>query len=148
MKETQRTKQDPSLEAIFKWMYVVIVPCATNWIIASSRAKDKPSVWIFYFSKKKRKVCSIKLDVSKVFRNWHHYFPNIIFYDKKEDNKVALGYVMYVMLLEKILFEMEGKKSVSINVYHFLHWHMILDIKDKRSKNCCLRRDLKKKLLN
>ena len=114
MKETQRTKQDPSLEAIFKWMYVVIVHCATNWIIASSRAKDKPSVWIFYFSKKKKKVCSIKLDVSKVFRNWRHYFPNIIFYDKKEDNEVALGYVMYVMLLEKNP-NWNGKKKISFN---------------------------------
>ena len=30
MKENQPAKQDPSLEAIFKWMYVVIVHCATN----------------------------------------------------------------------------------------------------------------------
>ena len=56
MKENQPAKQDPSLEAIFKWMYVVIVDSATNWIIALSRAKHNPSVWIFYFSQKQKSV--------------------------------------------------------------------------------------------
>ena len=57
MKENQPAKQDPSLEAIFKWMYVVIVDSATNWIIALSRAKHNPSVWIFYFSQKETEKC-------------------------------------------------------------------------------------------
>ena len=57
MKENQPAKQDPSLEAIFKWMYVVIVDSATNWIIALSRAKHNPSVWIFYFSQKETDKC-------------------------------------------------------------------------------------------
>ena len=53
--ENQPAKQDPSLEAIFKWMYVVIVHGATNFIIALSRAKHNPSVWIFDFSQKEKK---------------------------------------------------------------------------------------------
>ena len=44
MKENQPAKQDPSLEAIFKWMCVALVHGATNFIIALSRAKHNPSV--------------------------------------------------------------------------------------------------------
>ena len=55
---------------------------------------------------------------------------------------------MYVLLLEKILFEMERKKSVSINVHHLLHQHVIFDMKDKRSKIVVYADTGQKQLLN
>ena len=96
MKENQPAKQDPPLEAIFKWMYVVIVYVRQIELL-HCHVPNTILLYEYFIFHRNRKVCFIKLDVSKVLQNWHRYFPNIFFDDKekrKENDEVAMSYVM------------------------------------------------------